>query len=59
MPAAFSRGGPKRAALRDGGPDARQASAGAELRKLRGEYRFHGIKIQTTMIQADIRRLGA
>lgn len=29
----------------------------AELVKLRSEYRFHGIKIQSTIIQADIRRL--
>lgn len=29
----------------------------AELVKLRGEYRIHGIKIQSTIIQADIRRL--
>jgi predicted TIM-barrel fold metal-dependent hydrolase len=28
-----------------------------ELVKLRSEYRFHGIKIQSTIIQADIRRL--
>jgi predicted TIM-barrel fold metal-dependent hydrolase len=29
----------------------------AELLKLRAEYRFHGIKIQSTIIQADIKRL--
>jgi predicted TIM-barrel fold metal-dependent hydrolase len=29
----------------------------AELVKLRQEYRFHGIKIQSTIIQADIKRL--
>jgi predicted TIM-barrel fold metal-dependent hydrolase len=29
----------------------------AELVKLRGEFRFHGIKIQSTIIQADIKRL--
>jgi len=29
----------------------------AELIKLRSEYRFHGIKIQSTIIQADIKRL--
>jgi len=29
----------------------------AELVKLRSEYRFHGIKIQSTIIQADIKRL--
>lgn len=28
-----------------------------ELVKLRGEFRFHGIKIQSTIIQSDIRRL--
>ena len=28
-----------------------------ELIKLRGEYRFHGIKIQSTIIQSDIKRL--
>jgi predicted TIM-barrel fold metal-dependent hydrolase len=28
-----------------------------ELVKLRAEYRFHGIKIQSTIIQADIKRL--
>jgi predicted TIM-barrel fold metal-dependent hydrolase len=29
----------------------------AELVKLRAQYRFHGIKIQSTIIQADIKRL--
>ena len=29
----------------------------AELIKLRAEHRFHGIKIQSTIIQADIKRL--
>jgi predicted TIM-barrel fold metal-dependent hydrolase len=29
----------------------------AELLKLRGEHRFHGIKIQSTIIQSDIKRL--
>ena len=29
----------------------------AELVKLRSEYRFHGIKLQTTIIQTDIKRL--
>ena len=29
----------------------------AELVKLRAEYRFHGIKIQSTIIQSDIKRL--
>ena len=29
----------------------------AELVKLRAEFRFHGIKIQSTIIQADIKRL--
>ena len=29
----------------------------AELVKLRAEHRFHGIKIQSTIIQSDIRRL--
>lgn len=29
----------------------------AELVKLRAEHRFHGIKIQSTIIQADIKRL--
>jgi predicted TIM-barrel fold metal-dependent hydrolase len=29
----------------------------SELRQLRGQYRFNGIKIQSTIIQADIKRL--
>ncbi|WP_395749593.1 amidohydrolase family protein [Prosthecobacter sp.] len=29
----------------------------AELLKLRSEFRFHGIKIQSTILQADIKRL--
>lgn len=29
----------------------------AELRKLRADYRFHGIKLQTTILQADIKHL--
>jgi len=33
------------------------AEQAQELRKLRGEYRFHGIKIQTTILQADIKHL--
>jgi predicted TIM-barrel fold metal-dependent hydrolase len=28
-----------------------------ELRRLRGRYRFHGIKMQTTILQADIKHL--
>ena len=36
----------------------READAQArELVKLRGEFRFHGIKIQSTIIQSDIKRL--
>jgi predicted TIM-barrel fold metal-dependent hydrolase len=30
----------------------------AELRKLRGEYKFYGLKLQTTITQADIKALG-
>ncbi len=33
------------------------AEQAVELRKLRGQYRFHGIKIQSTIIQSDIKRL--
>ena len=33
------------------------AAQAQELRKLRGEYRFHGIKMQTTILQADIKHL--
>lgn len=33
------------------------AAQAAELRQLRREYRFHGIKMQTTILQADIKHL--
>ena len=33
------------------------AAQAMELRKLRGDYRFYGIKIQTTILQADIKHL--
>lgn len=33
------------------------AAQAAELRKLRTHYRFHGIKMQTTILQADIKHL--
>lgn len=33
------------------------AAQAQELRKLRGEFRFHGIKLQTTILQADIKHL--
>ncbi len=33
------------------------AAQAVELRKLRGEYRFYGIKMQTTILQADIKHL--
>lgn len=33
------------------------AAQAEELRRLRGEYRFHGIKLQTTVLQADIKHL--
>lgn len=33
------------------------AAQAKELRKLRGEFRFHGIKLQTTILQADIKHL--
>lgn len=33
------------------------AAQASELRQLRERYRFHGIKIQSTIIQADIKRL--
>ena len=39
-------------------PMREQAAQIAELRKLRGEYQFHGLKLQTTMIQSFIRSLG-
>ena len=35
-----------------------QAEQIQELRKLRQEYRFHGLKLQTTMIQSFIKTLG-
>ena len=33
------------------------AAQAAELRKLRARHRFHGIKMQTTILQADIKHL--
>ncbi len=39
-------------------PMREQAGQIAELRKLRGEYQFHGLKIQSTMLQSFIRTLG-
>lgn len=33
------------------------AAQAAELRKLRADHRFHGIKIQTTILQSDIKHL--
>lgn len=33
------------------------AAQAAELKKLRGEYNFYGLKIQTTIIQSDIKAL--
>jgi predicted TIM-barrel fold metal-dependent hydrolase len=33
------------------------ASQARELRKLRGQYRFYGIKMQTTVLQSDIKHL--
>jgi predicted TIM-barrel fold metal-dependent hydrolase len=39
-------------------PMREQAAQIAELRSLRGEYKFHGLKLQTTMIQSFIRTLG-
>lgn len=33
------------------------AAQAEELRRLRGGYRFHGIKLQTTVLQADIKHL--
>lgn len=33
------------------------AAQAKELRKLRGDYRFYGIKLQTTILQADIKHL--
>jgi predicted TIM-barrel fold metal-dependent hydrolase len=35
-----------------------QAAQIKELRRLRGEYRFHGLKLQTTIIQSFIKTLG-
>jgi predicted TIM-barrel fold metal-dependent hydrolase len=39
-------------------PMREQTAQVAELRKLRGEYSFYGLKLQTTMIQSFIRTLG-
>ena len=39
-------------------PMREQAGQIAELWKLRGEYQFYGLKLQTTMIQSFIRTLG-
>jgi len=39
-------------------PMREQAAQIKELRKLRGEYNFYGLKIQTTMIQSFIKSLG-
>jgi len=39
-------------------PMREQAAQVAELRKLRGEYRFYGLKLQTTMLQSFIKTLG-
>jgi predicted TIM-barrel fold metal-dependent hydrolase len=39
-------------------PMREQAGQIAELRRLRAEYRFHGLKLQTTMLQSFIRTLG-
>ena len=39
-------------------PMREQAAQIAELRKLRGDFDFHGLKIQTTMLQSFIRTLG-
>lgn len=39
-------------------PMREQAGQVAELRKLRSEYRFYGLKIQSTMLQSFIRTLG-
>lgn len=33
------------------------AAQAEELRRLRNQYRFHGIKLQTTILQADIKHL--
>ena len=39
-------------------PMREQTAQLAELRKLRGEYRFYGLKLQTTMLQSFIKSLG-
>jgi len=39
-------------------PMREQAAQIAELRKLGGEYRIHGLKMQTTMLQSFIKSLG-
>lgn len=39
-------------------PMREQAGQVKELRKLRGDYRFYGLKIQTTMLQSFIKTLG-
>jgi predicted TIM-barrel fold metal-dependent hydrolase len=39
-------------------PMREQAAQIKELRKLRGEYKFYGLKLQTTMIQSFIKTLG-
>ncbi len=39
-------------------PMREQAGQIAELRKLRGEYKFYGLKLQTTMLQSFIQTLG-
>ena len=39
-------------------PMREQAAQIAELRRLRGDYDFYGLKIQTTMLQSFIRTLG-
>ena len=39
-------------------PMREQAAQVSELRKLRGDYKFYGLKLQTTMIQSFIRTLG-
>lgn len=40
-----------------GDPMRNVAAQAKELRKLRNEYRFYGIKMQTTILQADIKHL--
>ena len=39
-------------------PMREQAAQVSKLRKLRGDYKFYGLKLQTTMIQSFIRTLG-